>query len=295
MSQSIAKQGGEFPGLKPVERSLSEVRLPLLFIDYDDTMGKTEKPAIAAAAVLYNEIRHSFNLAPVSEADFHSICVGRTFRQVLNELVSQHSLSPQENYVELMVAEEMQRAILTFERNGVEAADGVEDALEKIQKLSFPRAVVSSSHIARLQVCLRVTNQARFFVAPGLPDGLVFSAQTSLQTPTPKPAPDIYLHARRVVERHHNLEARSTIGIAIEDSSSGVRSAKAAGMFTIGYVGVQPLDKRAATARRLFDQGAHIVISDWRDSVEVAKQLQTPATENVPVEKFGPNSSRWTT
>jgi beta-phosphoglucomutase-like phosphatase (HAD superfamily) len=284
------------PGFKPGSATLGELQAPVrpvVFLDYDDTMAVTEKPAVRAAGILYNEIRDSFSLPAITPEEFHVLCVGRTFRQVLNDFLQDHDLIVGPNYVETMVAQEMQRAIATFKREGVEPTDGLEATLNFLARRKYPMAVVSSSHMARLKVCLKVTGQDRFFTEKSLPDGLVFSAQTSLPTPTPKPAPDIYFHARRVVEGLHKLDNSPTIGIAFEDSSSGVRSAKAAGMFTVGYVGVQPQERRVPTARALFEKGAHVVIEHWREAEQVITALERPDSSALPYESFGPEASKW--
>lgn len=84
------------------------------------------------------------------------------------------------------------------------------------------RAVASSSSVEGLEYKLKLTGLDALFYPH------VYSAEHVGKS---KPHPDIYLHAASGVATHPEL------CIAVEDSINGVVSAKAAGMYTVGFTG----------------------------------------------------------
>ena len=104
---------------------------------------------------------------------------------------------------------------------------GVEQVLDG---LGVPYCVATNSSRERLRIALQATGLlARF-------EGRMFSAA---DVPNPKPAPDLFLHAA------------SAMGVApgrcavIEDTTTGVRAAVAAGMTALGYCGAPHTDAAA--------------------------------------------------
>lgn len=116
-----------------------------------------------------------------------------------------------------------------------------------------PRAIASSSSPARLALCLEVLELAESF-GPH-----VFSAELVTRG---KPHPDIYLLA---AER---LAVRPAECLVIEDSPSGVKAAKAAGMHVIGLLAgthIQP-----GHDARLRAAGADHLANNWADVAALA-------------------------
>jgi HAD superfamily hydrolase (TIGR01509 family) len=101
----------------------------------------------------------------------------------------------------------------------IEAVPGAEAFAAR---LSAPRAVASSSERDALAMKLGKTGLAPLFGAQ------VHSAEDVANA---KPAPDLYLHAAA------RLGVDPALSLAIEDSASGVRSARAAGMTCWGFTG----------------------------------------------------------
>jgi beta-phosphoglucomutase-like phosphatase (HAD superfamily) len=121
-------------------------------------------------------------------------------------------------------------------------------------------AAVSSSASARLDACFEATGLADLF-----PPELRFSAEDSLDVPTSKPDPAIYLHAAA------QLGLDPDRCLAVEDSVPGARSAVAAGCPLIGnVVFVQP-SERAARAGELANAGALAVIGSWSELGEIVR------------------------
>jgi HAD superfamily hydrolase (TIGR01509 family) len=112
-------------------------------------------------------------------------------------------------------------------RAGVRAAflsalcpiEGVSSVLEGLQ---IPHCVASSSDVDRISFSLSLTGLASHF------DGRLYTSQ---MVERGKPAPDLFLHA---AER---MQADPSRTLVIEDSISGVRAGKAAGMTVWGFVG----------------------------------------------------------
>jgi HAD superfamily hydrolase (TIGR01509 family) len=91
-----------------------------------------------------------------------------------------------------------------------------------LRGLQIPHCVASSSDVDRVSLSLSLTGLASHF------DGQLFTSQ---MVERGKPAPDLFFYA---AER---MQADPQRTLVIEDSISGVRAAKAAGMTVWGFVG----------------------------------------------------------
>jgi HAD superfamily hydrolase (TIGR01509 family) len=93
------------------------------------------------------------------------------------------------------------------------------DAL--LETMHMPRCVASNTPLERLRWCLAHTGLLRHF------EPNIFSAS---QVARPKPAPDLFLHAAA------QFGASPGRCLVIEDSVTGVRAARAAGMPALGLL-----------------------------------------------------------
>jgi HAD superfamily hydrolase (TIGR01509 family) len=95
----------------------------------------------------------------------------------------------------------------------------IEGAVEAVRRLAerWPLGVASSSNRELIDAVLRESGLAPYFRA----------TVSSEEVPRGKPAPDVYLEAAR------RLGVSASACAAVEDSHSGIRSAKAAGMRVI--------------------------------------------------------------
>jgi len=144
---------------------------------------------------------------------------------------------------------------------------GMADTLDALPGLNYEYSLVTSSEFSRVNLCLEVTGLDVYF-----PEERKFSAHDTLPAPKHKPHPDIYLHALQARGRNADEVA------AVEDSTSGVRAAVAANIFTIGYVGGSHIAASAKEekALQLMAEGAKIVITDMRDLPLVALFVNHP-------------------
>lgn len=125
--------------------------------------------------------------------------------------------------------------------------DGVR---EVVAALDRPFCVASNSRINRLNCALEVAGLDGFF-----PPERRFSSTMVAQG---KPAPDLHLLA---CER---MGTKPENALVIEDSTSGVKAAVAAGIPVLGFTGADHHDDPKAQAARLIEAGAHAVIEDLR-------------------------------
>jgi HAD superfamily hydrolase (TIGR01509 family) len=120
------------------------------------------------------------------------------------------------------------------------AVPGVEAVVRGVR---VPYCVASNGRLAKMRLTLGKTGLLRYF------EGRMFSAD---QVARPKPAPDLHLHAAE------------TFGVApgdcivVEDTSTGVLAAKAAGMRAFAFSAMTPVSK-------LLDAGADAVFGNMTE------------------------------
>lgn len=124
--------------------------------------------------------------------------------------------------------------------------EGVKSVLEGLR---VPHCVASSSDVDRVSFSLALTGLAPHFAT---------RLYTSQMVPRGKPAPDLFLYAaeRMQVDPHRAL--------VIEDSVSGVKAGKAAGMTVWGFVGGSHYQSRDGKAM-LREAGADRVFGRMAD------------------------------
>lgn len=116
-------------------------------------------------------------------------------------------------------------------REKATVCEGVPETLEWLKKEGYPMSVVSTSAKPRVVASLEKTGIDKFF-----PNEHVYSAATSLNPPSSKPDPKIYLYACE------QLGVKPSECITVEDSKSGATAAMRAGIPLIGYVGVYGIE-----------------------------------------------------
>lgn len=119
----------------------------------------------------------------------------------------------------------------------------VQGAEEVVAALQTPFCVASNGPREKMRFTLGHTGLLRHF------EGRLFSAQDVLR---PKPAPDLFLHAARV------MRADAANCLVVEDSPTGVAAARATGMQVGGYAVM-------GQAQKLRQAGADVVFSDMAE------------------------------
>jgi HAD superfamily hydrolase (TIGR01509 family) len=142
---------------------------------------------------------------------------------------------------------------------------GVDAELEKLAaKKHYKMAVVSSSALRRVNASVQKVGQDKYFQPQH-----VFSAATSLPTPTSKPDPAIYIHAMK------ELKVQPNQCVAIEDSKSGTLSAVRAHIPVVGYVGSYEPEKADEMSKVLKEAGAKVVMTDWTQFQDCLDKIES--------------------
>ncbi|KAF5355300.1 hypothetical protein D9758_005985 [Tetrapyrgos nigripes] len=227
-----------------------------ILFDCDNTLVLSEVLAFDACGELASEILEKQGISEkYTGPQLMSEFVGQNFRGMVNSLQQKHNFQLPEDEMNKYVSLEEDRVISKLEEK-LEPCDGVNEQLEKLAKSGkYTFAVVSSSAHRRVMASLAKAGQMSYFSSER-----VFSAATSLEKPTSKPDPAIYLHA---CER---LGVAPMQCVAVEDSKSGALSAIRAGIPVIAYVGSYETDeKREEMSKSLKDLGAAVVMREWSE------------------------------
>ena len=145
---------------------------------------------------------------------------------------------------------------------------GVTDELNKLKEQGYPMSVVSTSAKSRVVASIEKAGIAHFF-----PPEHVYSAATSLDPPSSKPDPAIYLYAAE------QLGVKPHEAITVEDSKSGATAAMRAGIPCIGYVGIYGIEE----GKEKMDQMAKLlteetkcaaIMYDWKEFQECLKKVE---------------------
>jgi beta-phosphoglucomutase-like phosphatase (HAD superfamily) len=224
-----------------------------ILCDADGTLFPSEEPAYEASASVTAAFAERFGIeGDFSPEHLRHTGTGRNFRSLTRDLLTEAGVeAPADELDEWIVRERLEvtahlAATLRPDADVVAVTEGL--------LRNFRLAVVSSSASARLLSCLNVTGLSDTF----LPED-VFSAEDSMPTPIGKPDPAIYLHAMKT------LGVTPGESIAIEDSSTGVKSAVAAGLRTIGIVAFVAPDEQEQRIRELAEAGAELVVQTWAE------------------------------
>ena len=122
---------------------------------------------------------------------------------------------------EIMV--ELDGLVMAELRNGVEAMVGARELVGELRREGIPLALVSNSPRAFIELALETAGMDGAF-------GVIVSAH---EVAAPKPDPEPYLQACRLL----GVEPGRRV-VALEDSPTGVASARAAGLSVVGVPSV---------------------------------------------------------
>ena len=225
----------------------------------------SEELAFEACAELANEVLEKYGIGdrytgPKLLVDF----VGQNFRGMMLSLRQRYNFEMSDAEMDSYVKREEDQVIAKLEQ-AAKPCDGVMDELDKLAKSKqYGMAVVSSSALRRVRASIKKVDQEKYF-----PHDAVFSAATSLDKPTSKPDPAIYLHAIKV------LGKTADECVAIEDSKSGTLSAVRAGIPVIGYVGsYEGREMQAQMEETLTETGAKVVMGHWSEFSKCLAQIE---------------------
>lgn len=231
-AQLFADAGLDYLQFLQSPQSLTiESKKPItVLFDNDGTLVDSEYLALEAARELINVIiedRHAG--APLDQKAFAAHFPGLNFNLILeklNQVRPDIGLTPGDiaYYTEV---EETNCQHLLAQR--VTPTANTSQVLDMLAANNIQSQVVTSATMGRAEVALKKSG-LRGQVNPA-----IFSAVNTLPTPQPKPSPAVYEYAKV----HTKSAGPETQLVAVEDSSSGIKSAVAAGVDVIAYVGGQ--------------------------------------------------------
>src|SRR5262245_12171847 len=149
-----------------------------IFLDCDDTAALTETQAFIACCGVVNETLAERAVQRVFTPDsLKAGFVGQTFRRIMLSLGEEHGFALSENDLDLLAGKELDAVCALFEKEGVQPCDGIMPVLDYLEG-RYQLAVVSSSHIRRVRLALRLSG-----AQPYIRRDRVYSATSSLTTP----------------------------------------------------------------------------------------------------------------
>jgi len=193
--------------------------------------------------------------------------VGQNFRGMLVGLQKKHNFQLTSEELEDYVAQELGRVTQKLSEKAV-PCPGVPEVLKSLKEQGYPMSVVSTSAKPRVVASLIKADIHGYF-----PDEHVYSAATSLNPPSSKPDPKIYLYACE------QLGVKPSEAVTVEDSKSGATAAMRAKIPFIGYVGVYGIEegkeKMEQMAKILREQcNADEIMYDWKEFPELLKKIE---------------------
>ncbi len=161
----------------------------------------------------------------IEDAEANDLFVGGTMMGVMDEARRRGADLPEDWLDEIY-----DRILIALDRD-VTLIPGIAGVLDVLETHGVPFAIGSNGPHVKMDVTLRKTGIMERFA------GRVYSRE---DVPSPKPAPDVYLKAAA------DAGIPASRCVVVEDSPSGARAGKAAGMYTIGYVADTPAAKLEA-------------------------------------------------
>jgi len=239
-------------------------KITTILFDCDNTLVLSEELAFEACAQLANEILASRNIPErYTGPQLLNEFVGQNFRGMMVSLKAKFKYEMEDAELEKYVTMEEDRVIANLKAK-LKPCVGADDELEKLHKEGkYHLAVVSSSAYRRVKASVDKVGQNKYFK-----DDEIFSAATSLEKPTSKPDPAIYIHAMKV------LGKTAEECVAVEDSKSGSTAAFRANIKCIGYVGSYEPEKQDEMVEALKSCGCAPIMKDWKEFPECMRKIE---------------------
>lgn len=180
---------------------------------------------------LIEEILLGENLRP-SLAEFQQVCLGRSDRTALREILSLRGRVISDEYLDKLVETKAQKYRERLEQlEELPIYPEVKDCLDKVREKGLKIGLVTGALRPEVEAVLKRSELMDYFSVIVSGDEIKAS----------KPQPDGYLLA---VERFNrfdfNLQLQPSECLAIEDSPAGIKAAKQAGIKVVGIANTYP-------------------------------------------------------
>lgn len=180
---------------------------------------------------LIDDILLGENLRP-SPDDFTELCLGRSDRICLRDLLTRRGRVVTEDYLQKLIAAKSQaycQKLASFPELPI--YPDVEKTLKKIQAVDLTIGLVTGSIRANVELVLQGIGIANYFK--------VIIAGDDIKTS--KPDPDGYLLAVKYLNQQEpTLQLKPDNCLVIEDTPAGIQAAKNAGMQVVGIANTYP-------------------------------------------------------
>ncbi|KAK3359992.1 HAD-like domain-containing protein [Lasiosphaeria hispida] len=241
-------------------------KITTLLLDCDNTLVLSEDLAFEGCADLINEIAASKKVplqAPFTGPDLIVEFVGQNFRGMMVSLQKRYGFDLPPAELDDCVRREEDVVIAKLQEK-LAPCPGVDAELARLAASGRYRlAVVSSSALRRVRASIEKVGQDKYFGEH------VYSAATSLPTPTSKPDPAIYLWAM------DKMGVKPRECVAVEDSKSGTLSGTRAGIKVVGYVGPYPEAEKEKMEKVLAEAGAVVIMRDWSEFESILAKIES--------------------
>jgi HAD superfamily hydrolase (TIGR01509 family) len=207
-------------------------QLQHIFFDNDGTIVDSE--ILAVNAMLEALAPHGFDM---SREEYTRRFPGLLDREIIAIIQQEYPITLPADFVPRL--HEQHRDLFEHHLHPIAGMDTL------FRQLRTPRSMVSNGSVEHVMRCLRRVGLTEYL------DGQIFSGH---DVPRPKPFPDVYEHALQAF----NLHADATV--VIEDSPTGVKAARAAGIRVIGFLGASHIASGHADA--LIATGATWIAED---------------------------------
>jgi beta-phosphoglucomutase len=171
------------------------------------------------------------NLRPKPE-EFRAVCLGRSDRACLTELLSRRGRVVSEEYLTGLIARKSQayaEQLAAIEK--LPSYPGLADLIFQVRTSHLPMAVVSGAVRSEIELVLERLELASYFPVIVAGDEIT----------TSKPDPQGYLLAVERLNQHYpDLSLKPEECLAIEDTPAGIQAVKAAGMQVVGVANSYP-------------------------------------------------------
>lgn len=243
-------------------------KVDYVLLDCDNTLCLSERLAFEACTELTNEILEKYGFKERYTVDqLLETFVGQNFRGMCNKLQEIHNFKMPPEEVDAYVDREL-GAVTAKLSEKCQPCPGVIEMMKWTHDQGYKMSVVSTSAKPRVVASIKKVGIDHYF-----PDEHVYSAATSLNPPSSKPDPKIYLYACE------QLGVKPENVVTVEDSKSGATAAMRAGIPLIAYVGVYGIEegqeKMEQMAKLLKEEcKATAVMYDWKEFPECLKKVE---------------------
>jgi len=243
-------------------------KVKYVLLDCDNTLVLSERLAFEACAELTNEVLEKHNIdAQYSVDSLLEDFVGHNFRGMLVGLQKKHNFKMSDEEVNDYVERELGAVTKKLSEKAT-PCPGAPEELQKLKDQGYPMSVVSTSAKSRVVASLEKTKIDHFF-----PKEHVYSAATSMEKPSSKPDPAIYLYAC------DKLGVKPEDCVTVEDSKSGATAAMRAGIPLIAYVGVYGIEEGKEKMEQMAELlkkecKAKVVMYDWKDFQKCLAEIE---------------------